>query len=350
MQQINNDDRETIAQNFRRFRRTTLRDFIFNILHTFGDFDFSLPQLATLMLLDEEGGLTIKQIAELLGRSMSVASRLIDQLVERGLVSRREDERGRRAKRVAITESGRILIATLEQRRAEAQVAVIEHLLPEEQVIVARAMALLAEAGKRSRTHERILATSMASSVTVAITEAYSALGNGEPIAVAVRSSATAEDLPFASFAGQQETYLNVIDIDAVLDAVRHCWASLWTDRAVSYRASNAIDPRTVHLAVAVQCMVEAKVAGILFTANPLTGKRRQAVIDASPGLGEAVVSGAVNPDHFVVNTTTGQIVERRLGDKRILVQATVGGGTQRVEKPIASNEPCLSDEQIRAL
>ena len=132
----------------------TLRDFIFNILHTFGDFDFSLPQLATLMLLDEEGGLSIKQIAELLGRSMSVTSRLVDQLVERGLVSRREDERDRRAKRVAITESGRTLIITLERRRAEAQVAVIEHLSPEEQADVARAMALLAEAGKRSRSYE----------------------------------------------------------------------------------------------------------------------------------------------------------------------------------------------------
>jgi DNA-binding MarR family transcriptional regulator len=154
MQQINNNDRETIVQNFRQFRRTTLRDFIFNVLHTFGDFDFSLPQLATLMLLDEEGGLTIKQIAELLGRSMSVTSRLVDQLVERSLVSRREDERDRRAKRVTITENGRTLIATLERRRAEAQVAVIEHLSPEEQADVARAMALLAEAGKRSRSHE----------------------------------------------------------------------------------------------------------------------------------------------------------------------------------------------------
>src|SRR5437588_10765581 len=154
MQQINNDDRETIAQNFRRFRRTTLRDFIFNILHTFGDFDFSLPQLATLMLLDEEGGLTIKQIAELLGRSMSVASRLIDQLVERGLVSRREDEQDRRMKRVAITEQGRTFIATLERRRAEVQLVVMEHLSVEEQAVVAQAMALLAEASQRRKHDE----------------------------------------------------------------------------------------------------------------------------------------------------------------------------------------------------
>src|SRR5215211_5107240 len=99
-------------------------------------------------------------------------------------------------------------------------------------------------------------------------------------------SSVTAEDLPYASFAGQQDTYLNVVGADNVLDAVRRCWTSLWTDRAVSYRASNGIDHGSVRLAVVVQRMVEAEVAGILFTANPLTGKRRQAVIDAAPGLG----------------------------------------------------------------
>src|SRR5205807_3430775 len=111
-------------------------------------------------------------------------------------------------------------------------------------------------------------------SVAEAIAEAYRALGNGAAIPVAVRSSATAEDLPFASFAGQQDTYLNVVGSDAVLDAVRRCWASLWTDRAVSYRASNGIDPHTVYLAVIVQRMVDAAVAGVLFTANPLTGHR----------------------------------------------------------------------------
>jgi pyruvate,water dikinase len=167
---------------------------------------------------------------------------------------------------------------------------------------------------------------------------------------VAVRSSATAEDLPYASFAGQQDTYLNVVGVDALIDAVRRCWASLWTDRAVSYRASNGIDPRAVRLAVAVQEMVEATVAGVLFTANPLTGRRRQAVIDASPGLGEAIVSGAVNPDHFVVDTATGEIVERRLGDKRVAVRAAAGGGTQRVELAERPDEASLSEAQIRAL
>jgi rifampicin phosphotransferase len=192
----------------------------------------------------------------------------------------------------------------------------------------------------------RLLEAPVPEDLAQAITGAYRALGASVP--VAVRSSATAEDLPHASFAGQQDTYLNVVGDEAVLGAVRRCWASLWTDRAVSYRATNGIDPRSVRLAVAVQRMVDATVAGVLFTANPLTGRRRQAVIDASPGLGEAVVSGAVNPDHFVVNTATGEIVERRPGDKRVAVRSSAGGGTQRVE--LSGDEASLEDDQIRAL
>jgi len=213
-----------------------------------------------------------------------------------------------------------------------------------------RAPSSAADAALAQYARTCLLAAAMPASVAEAITGAYRVLGSGEPIPVAVRSSATTEDLPFASFAGQQDTYLNVVGIEAVLDAVRNCWASLWTDRAVSYRASLGIDQRGVQLAVVVQRMVDAAVAGILFTANPLTGKRRQAVIDANPGLGEAVVSGAVNPDHFVVNTTSGEIVERHPGDKRVVIQATAGGGTQRIETGDGSKEACLSDEQIRTL
>src|SRR3989440_6318832 len=186
--------------------------------------------------------------------------------------------------------------------------------------------------------------------VIEAVTSAYQALSAGLPIPVSVRSSATAEDLPEASFAGQQETFLNVIGIEAVLTSVQRCFASLWTDRATQYRASLGIAPRDVRLAVVVQRMVEAEVAGVLFTANPLTGKRRQAVIDANPGLGEAVVSGATNPDHFVVQTTTGEIVERHLGDKQVLIQAAAGGGTQKIETGASPVRACLSDEQIHAL
>jgi pyruvate,water dikinase len=183
-----------------------------------------------------------------------------------------------------------------------------------------------------------------------AVTSAYQALSAGEPIPVSVRSSATAEDLQDASFAGQQETFLNVIGSEAVLTAVQQCFASLWTDRATQYRASLGIAPRDVRLAVVVQRMVEAEVAGVLFTSNPLTGKRRQAVIDANPGLGEAVVSGATNPDHFVVQTMTGEIVERRLGDKQVLIQAAAEGGTQKIEAGPSPARACLSDDQIRAL
>jgi pyruvate,water dikinase len=163
-----------------------------------------------------------------------------------------------------------------------------------------------------------------------AILDAYASLGPDVP--VAVRSSATAEDLASASFAGQQDTYLDMVGPDAVLDAVRRCWASLWTDRAVIYRGGAGIDPRTVRLAVVVQRMVRAATAGVLFTANPVTGRRRQAVINASPGLGEAVVSGAVNPDHWVIDPATSAIVSQRLGD----------GASAR--------GACLSAEQLRAL
>jgi pyruvate,water dikinase len=184
--------------------------------------------------------------------------------------------------------------------------------------------------------------------IAAAIEAAYAALGNDVP--VAVRSSATAEDLPSASFAGQQDTYLNVVGAAAVVEAVRDCWASLWTDRAVSYRATRGIDPAAVALAVVVQRMVDATAAGVLFTANPVTGRRQQAVIDASPGLGEAVVSGAVNPDHFVVDPVSGRVLERRLGDKRIAVRPLSGGGTRTVAVSNGGAAACLTDRQATEL
>ncbi|MCW2881073.1 MAG: Phosphoenolpyruvate synthase/pyruvate phosphate dikinaselike protein [Sphaerisporangium sp.] len=166
--------------------------------------------------------------------------------------------------------------------------------------------------------------------------------------AVAVRSSATAEDLPDASFAGQQDTYLNVVGPDAVLDAVRRCWASLWTDRAVAYRAANGIDHGAVHLAVVIQRMVQSEVAGVMFTANPVTGRRRETVINAAPGLGEAVVSGAVNPDHFVVSPSK-TITKRNLGDKLLAVRSIAGGGTEQVRQE-ARDGACVTDQQVVAL
>lgn len=148
--------------------------------------------------------------------------------------------------------------------------------------------------------------------VDAAVRSAYADLGGTLP--VAVRSSATAEDLPFASFAGQQDSYLDVVGADAVVEAVRRCWASLWSDRAVAYRSANGISNRDVGLAVVVQAMVDAATAGVLFTANPVTGTRTETVINASPGSGQAVVSGAVNPDQFVLDTASGAVRLRTPG------------------------------------
>ncbi|WP_144126469.1 PEP/pyruvate-binding domain-containing protein [Catellatospora sichuanensis] len=198
------------------------------------------------------------------------------------------------------------------------------------------------------RARTALLAAPIPADIAAAVAAGYARLGDDVP--VAVRSSATAEDLPFASFAGQQDTYLNIVGEDAVIDAVRRCWASLWTDRAVVYRATNGIDNRTVRLAVVVQRMVDSAVAGVLFTANPVTGRRRQAVIDASPGLGEAVVSGAVNPDHFVVDTAGGVILDRRLGDKRLAIRSLPGGGTEHVALPAGGDTACVTDAQVLAL
>lgn len=202
--------------------------------------------------------------------------------------------------------------------------------------------------GLAGTARDAILAAPLPAAVAQAVEQAYTALGADVP--VAVRSSATAEDLPFASFAGQQDTYLNVIGVPAVLEAVRRCWASLWTDRATAYRRSLGLDPAAVALAVVVQRMVDAETAGVMFTANPITGSRRQVVIDASPGLGEAVVSGAVNPDHFVVDALSGRVLERTTGDKGVEARPLAGGGTQIRELRGAGGTACLTDGQVAGL
>jgi pyruvate,water dikinase len=194
----------------------------------------------------------------------------------------------------------------------------------------------------------RVLGQEPTAELRNAINHHYSALGDNQP--VAVRSSATAEDLAYASFAGQQDTYLNVVGSAALVDAVRRCWASLWTDRAVSYRNANGIDHHGVALAVVVQRMIDAAAAGVMFTANPVTGSRNETVIDASPGLVEAVVSGAVNPDHFIVNSLDRKIVARRLGDKRVMITSLPSGGTERHELADRSSAACLDDEQVLQL
>ncbi|QHC23858.1 rifamycin-inactivating phosphotransferase [Streptomyces sp. GS7] len=177
-----------------------------------------------------------------------------------------------------------------------------------------------------------------------AITRALARLG--EQAGYAVRSSATAEDLPTASFAGQQDTYLNVVGPTAILQHISRCWASLFTERAVTYRQRNGIDHRTVHMAVVVQQMVVPDAAGILFTADPVTGNRKVATVDAGFGLGEALVSGLVNPD--VLTVRHGEVVAKAIAAKQRAVHALPAGGTQEVAIDSQRQEqPALTDAQV---
>jgi len=180
--------------------------------------------------------------------------------------------------------------------------------------------------------------------LAAAITHALAQLG--EHVAYAVRSSATAEDTPTASFAGQQDTYLNVVGPASILDHVRRCWGSLFTERAVTYRQRSGIDHRTVQLAVVVQQMVFPEAAGVLFTADPVTSHRRTAVVEASFGLGEALVSGLVNPDVFTVRD--GAVIARTVVAKQRAVHALPDGGTRDVViAPERQERPALTDAQV---
>jgi rifampicin phosphotransferase len=158
------------------------------------------------------------------------------------------------------------------------------------------------------------------------IIAAYADRGDGP---VAVRSSATAEDLAEAAFAGQQDTYLNVVGEDALLDAVRRCWGSLWTERAIVYRRRQRIESGNLRIAVVVQRMVDAEFAGVMFTANPVTGERDEVVVDANPGLGEAVVSGLVTPDHYVLDAE-GHVQQHTPGRREVIIRSAADGGVTR--------------------
>jgi len=206
-----------------------------------------------------------------------------------------------------------------------AEEAHIESLIDELAQTSANSIDSLAALAREIR--NRIEATAIPTGIANAVAVAYGQLGESAP--VAVRSSATAEDLPGASFAGQQDTYLNLIGVDAVLAAVRRCWASLWTDRAVIYRAQNQIEQQSVQLAVVVQPIVPAEISGILFTADPVTGDRAVCLIDASYGLGEALVSGHVNADEYRLRKHTGELLEANIRDKTIAVWPLPGGGAQ---------------------
>jgi rifampicin phosphotransferase len=183
--------------------------------------------------------------------------------------------------------------------------------------------------------------------IEMALVDAYAAMQNAP---VAVRSSATAEDLPDASFAGQQDTYLNVRGADAVLAAVKACWASLWTPRAIAYRLKNAIDQEVVALAVVVQELVFADAAGILFTANPINGRRGELLINAAWGLGEAIVSGAVTPDTIVYDKLKGRITSRKIAEKEVMTVRTHTGTEEQPVPADKKKKAALNKEQILEL
>ncbi|MBE3119674.1 MAG: phosphoenolpyruvate synthase [Candidatus Atribacteria bacterium] len=168
-------------------------------------------------------------------------------------------------------------------------------------------------------------------------------------VSVAVRSSATTEDLPELSFAGQQDTFLNVVGEAQLLKAIVDCWSSLWTARAIGYRERNAIPHEDAALAVIVQVMVPSDISGVLFTANPLTGLLSESVIDATFGLGEALVSGQVEPDHFMVDSLSGAIHSITLGAKKTSTRSKSGGGVESVREESAERQT-LSEDQVRRL
>ncbi|QJW48480.1 phosphoenolpyruvate synthase [bacterium BFN5] len=171
----------------------------------------------------------------------------------------------------------------------------------------------------------------------------------GEKNAYAVRSSATAEDLPTASFAGQQDTYLNILGMEAILKHISKCWASLFTERAVTYRIQNGFDHRKVYLSVVIQKMILPQAAGILFTADPVTSNRKVVSIDASFGLGETLVSGLVNADNYKVRN--GEVIDKKISTKKLAICALEDGGTKEQElEPERQNRQALTDEQILQL
>ena len=202
-----------------------------------------------------------------------------------------------------------------------------------------------ADADRLERASVAIRAAFRGGEIPTPVREAIAAEAAGyEDVPVAVRSSATAEDLPELSFAGQQDTFLNVIGADAVLASVVDCWSSLWTARAIGYRERAGIGHDDVALAVVVQQLVAADVSGVMFTADPLDGRRDRVVVDATYGLGEALVSGQVEPDHYVI-TDGGRVVERTLGAKAVATVPRSGGGVDTVAG--VGSELSLSDVQL---
>jgi rifampicin phosphotransferase len=231
------------------------------------------------------------------------------------------------------TDAFRRIMATAP--RIDDQLDRLSHLDPDDRAAIQTFSAEI------RRTVERI---AIPGDLAAAISRSVTRLGG--QAACAVRSSATAEDLPTASFAGQQDTYLNVVGSVAILQHVSRCWASLFTERAVTYRLRNGFDHRKVRMAVVVQQMVFPQVAGILFTADPVTSNRKVVSVEASFGLGEALVSGLVNPDVYRVRD--GEVVAKAVAVKQLAIRARPAGGTRELAvEPESQEQPALTDAQI---
>lgn len=209
------------------------------------------------------------------------------------------------------------------------------------------------EASKKVR--KLIEAAEMPKEIEEAIREAYHKLGkkiHATNVHVAVRSSATAEDLPDASFAGQQETFLNVKGSDEVVEKTIKCWSSLFTPRAIFYRTKKGFAHEQVLISVGIQKMINSRSAGVMFTINPVTGNRTQMVIEGTWGLGEAVVSGAETPDHFELDKQTLEIIARRIAKKTVeYIRDPESGKTEHAQVPLDRQEkPSVTDEEIRRI
>jgi pyruvate,water dikinase len=202
--------------------------------------------------------------------------------------------------------------------------------------------------GLLAELREAVASAFPADDLRTAVKEAYEALVQGSSSSVhrdvAVRSTATAEDLPGHSFAGQHDTYLGVTGVEACVSAVRRCWASLWTDRAFEYRAKNDVDHRDVDMAVIVQTLIHADAAGILFTADPVTGEDR-IIVEGAFGLGEAVVSSRVAPDRWILAKGSFEILDRTVAKKELALHADDGGGVfEEILEGEEAEKPCLDD------
>ena len=236
-------------------------------------------------------------------------------------------------------------VTTTGYQKAIEQNETIQALLNQLTLLKVEDLNQISEISKKTR--QIIMEVEIPSDVAAAVTHYLSKFG--EEHAYAVRSSATAEDLPHASFAGQHDTYLNIIGKDAILQHIRKCWASLFTDRAVIYRIQNGFDHSQVYLSVIVQRMVLPHASGILFTADPISSNRKLLSIDASFGLGEALVSGLVSADNYKIKNQ--EIVDKMIGTKKLAIYALEEGGTvSRQIEPNQQKTQTLNNQQILQL